>query len=130
MRRLMQVVALVLAILSGSLPGLYLLGAGQAEPCCAMVPVGPCPCPPTRSSGPTAPCGLATAAPIALLAAPCRQAQTRPARTEPSPLPPTWLARGAARPALADPSVLARPGPTPPPGPCPDRHALLSVFRI
>ena len=72
---------------------------------------------------------FAAAAPVARLAAPCRQAQTRPPRTEPSPLPPAFLTPNAARLVLADPSLLARPGPTPP-GSCPDRHALLSVFRI
>jgi len=126
-RRLIQVLALALVVLSGSMPGLYLLSASRTDPCCADMPGMPC-CP-ARSAGPTAPCGLATAAPVAALAAPCRQAQTRPPRTEPSPLPPAFLAPSAARLALADPSLLARPGP-PPPGSCPDRHALLSVFRI
>jgi len=130
-RRLIQVLALVLVVLSGSLPGLYLLGSTRVEACCAGVPAEPCPCPmPARSSGPIAPCGLAAATPVAQAAAPSRQAQTRPARIEPSPLPLICLAWSAARLPLADPSLLAHPGPTPPPGPCPDRHALLSVFRI
>lgn len=129
MRRSIQVLALLLMILAGSLPGLRLLGPAHVEPCCADGPQCPCRMP-DRSPAPDAPCGLAATAPPALLAAPCRQAQVRPARTEPSPFPPACLARVAARLPLADPSCLARPGPTPPPVPSADRPALLSVFRI
>jgi hypothetical protein len=125
---LIQVFALMLAILSGSLPGLHLLGPAPSPSCCGKMPMPDCPCRPSRSSGPNAPCGLATTAPAAILAAPCRQAQTRPVRPEPSPVPPASLERTAARLPLDDPSRLARPGPSP--GPGPDRHALLSVFRI
>jgi len=127
-RRLIQVFALMLAILSGSLPGAYLLGPAPSASCCGSMPTPECPCRPARSPGPTAPCGLATTSPAAILAAPCRLAQTRPARPEPSPFPPVCPERTAARLPLDDPSLLARPGPAP--GPGPDRHALLSVFRI
>jgi hypothetical protein len=127
-RRLIQVFALLLVILAGSLPGLRLLGTATGG-CCASVPGQPCPCRmPARSPGPDVPCGLAATAPAAILAAPCRQAQTRPARREPSPCPPSLLA--VSRPALACPAPLARPGPALPPGPAPDRQTLLSVFRI
>jgi hypothetical protein len=131
-RRCIQVFALLLVILSGSLAGLSLAGPAQSPCCgCAPVPAEPCPCrTPARAPGPTAPCGLAATAPAALLAAPCRQAQTRPLRAEPSPCPRILLARAGARLLREDPSVLARPGPTPPPGPALDRPALLSVFRI
>jgi hypothetical protein len=123
-RRMIQVFALLMVILTGSLPGAYLLGAAHVEPCCATKLDCPCPMP-AHSPGPTAP-GLAATAP-ATVTAPCLQAQIRP--SEPSPLPST-LAWSVARFPLAEPSVLARPGPTAPPGPTQDRHALLSVFRI
>lgn len=123
-RRMIQVMALLLAILSGSLPGLYLLGQARSESCCATR--SDCPCPPSRTAGPRVPAGMAANAPAASLAAPSHRAQAE--RREPSPLPRTFLAQAAARLALADPSMLARPGPAASPGP--DRHALLSVFRI
>jgi hypothetical protein len=126
-RRLIQVFALLMMILAGSLPGLRLLGPARPESCCANLPA--CPCLPSRSPAPTAPCGLSVTAPVAVLAAPCRQAQVRPARTEPSPFPTACLARFARLP-LTEPCGLARPGPTPPPSPTLDRPALLSVFRI
>jgi len=127
MRRFIQVFALLLVILAGSLPGLRLLGPAAAGCCgCAGVPEQPCPCrAPARSPGADVPCGLAAAAPAAILAAPCRQAQARPARREPSPCPPPLLA--AVR---QDPPAPARPGSASPPGPAPDRQSLLSVFRI
>ena len=50
-------------------------------------------------------------------------------RSVASPVPMALLAL-AARFPLADPSVLARPGPAAPPGPRPDLQPLLSVFRI
>ena len=128
MRKLIQVLALLVVILSGSLPGLRLLESAPAERCCGA---DACPCRmPARSPGPTAPCGVATTAPAALPAAPREVAQTSPARTEPSPIPAAVLAQLATRMRLADPSVLARPGPAAPPGPRPDRQPLLSVFRI
>lgn len=128
MRRMIQAIALLLAVLSGSLPGLYLLGQARSESCCVTMPE--CPCRPERSPGPRVPCAPAANAPAAILAAPCRAAQARAPRREPSPLPQAFLAQAAARFPLADPSVLARPGPCAPPGPCLDRPALLSVFRI
>jgi hypothetical protein len=121
-RRLIQVFALLVVVLAGSLPGLYLLGPARPRPCCADMP---CPCPPpTRVPGPVAPCGL-TVAPVAVAVAPGEQAGPR---TEPSPLPPSWLAPSAARLSLAGPGLLARPGP--PPGRGADHPAWLSVFRI
>jgi len=126
-RRMIQVLALLLVILTGSLPGLRLLGPAQAERCCGA---DACPCRmPARTPGSGAPCGAPATAPAALPSAPCQVAQARPARTEPSPVPPAVLAL-ACRLALAGPSVLARPGPAAPPGPRPDLQPLLSVFRI
>ena len=127
MRRLIQVLAFLVVILSGSLPGVRLLGTSQAERCCG---VDACPCRmPARTPGPDAPCGVATTSPAAFLAAPCEAAQSHLPRTEPSPIPRTVLAQAATGMLLADPSVLARPGPTAP-GPSPDWQPLLSVFRI
>jgi hypothetical protein len=118
MRRFIQLLALVLAVLSGPLAGLRPAGPAPC-PCCADAPARPCPCP-----APTVPGGLACPAPVALLAAPCRQAQARPARLEPSPCPVALLA--AARPVLAG-SALASPGP---PGRVLDRPTLLRTLRI
>ena len=132
MRRCIQIFALLLAILSGSLAGLRLPGP-EPSPCCACAPLPaqPCPCRmPVRAPGPAAPCGLTATAPVAILVAPCRQAQTRPLRREPSPCPQFLLAQTGARMLRTDPSGLARPGPMSPPGPTLDRPVLLSVFRI
>ncbi len=132
MRRCIQIFTLLLAILSGSLAGLRLPGPEPDRCCgCAPMPAQPCPCRmPVRSPGPDAPCGLAATAPVAILADPCRQAQTRPLRREPSPCPQFLLAQTGSRLPRTDPSGLAHPGPTSPPGPTLDRPVLLSVFRI
>jgi len=126
-RRMIQVLALLLVILTGSLPGLRLPGTAQAGRCCGA---DGCPCRmPSRTPGPNAPCGAPATTPAALPAAPCQVAQARPAQSEPSPVPPAVLAL-ACRLTLAGPAVLARPGPAAPPGPRPDLQPLLSVFRI
>ena len=131
MRRLLQVFALMLVILSGSLPGLRLLGSAKAAPCTCGMPMDSCPMKaPERSSGPTAPCTLGAPATGFLYAAP-RQAPsaTRAERSEPLPWIQAPLPRAATRfLAAAGPAMLARPGP--PFQPCSSRLAKLSVFRI
>ena len=123
MRRLIQVFALLLVILSG-LPGLGLPGSARPEPCSCGMPAGSCPMKmPERTSG-SAPCTTGII-PVSLLAAPCRVAQAPDARREASPFPPAAFPR-AARLLASGPSVLARPGPTPPLL----TLAKLSVFRI
>ena len=123
MRRLLQVFALLLVILAGSLPGLSL--PAPAEPCRCGMPVDACPMKmPVRSSG-SAPGGLV--APVSLVTAACRlaQAPARDARREASPFP-LAAGTGAARLLASGPALLARPGPHPPLL----TPARLSVFRI
>ncbi|MGA2079231.1 MAG: hypothetical protein ABSH53_01250 [Holophaga sp.] len=125
MRRFIQLMALLVMVLAGSLPGLHLLGPSWPAPCCAHMAGQPCPCP-SRAPGPTAPCGLGQTAP-ALLAAPALPAQAEARKAEPSPCPGFVL---ASAPRLeGDPAVLARPGPILRLPPL-DRQALLAVFRI
>jgi hypothetical protein len=119
---LLQVFALLLVVLAGSLPGLGLAGTARTEPCHCGMPAGTCPMRmPVRSPGP-APCG--PAAPVSLVSAPCRLAQAPDARKEPSPFPQAVCVR-AVRLLASGPSRLARPGPARPLTP-----AELSVFRI
>ena len=132
LRRTLHVIALLIAILCGSIPGLRLLGSTRTEPCpcCA----GPCRMPeraPAAPCGPAAPCHPGATAPVAALAAACSAVQTasRP-RTEPSPLPRFLLAAREGRFLDAGPSVLARPGPVPPFDSGPTRLAKLSLLRI
>ena len=127
MRRFLQLMALLVMVLAGSLPGLRLLESSGPMPCCVHMDGQPCPCrAPSRAPGPTAPCGLGLAAP-AVLAAPGLPAQAEARRAEPSPCPGFVLASGP-RPD-GDPAVLARPGATLRLPPL-DRQALLKVFRI
>ena len=133
MRRTLQVIALLIAILCGSVPGLRLLGAATAGCRCGAVPMDSCPCrTPSRPSGTTAPCAPGGIAPVAALTSPCSAAQSavRPARSEPSPVPPALLAAGRGRFLDAGPSLLARPGPVPLFDSGPDRLAKLSLLRI
>jgi hypothetical protein len=117
-RRLIQVFALLLVILSGSLAGLRL--PSPAEPCHCGMPMDTCPMKMPARSAPCGP-GLALAS---LPAALCRLAQAPDVRKEPSPFPPAvW---SAPRLLASGPSVLARPGPVPPLL----TQARLSVFRI
>jgi hypothetical protein len=139
-RRLIQVLTLLVMILAGSWPAAYLDGAPEPGSCCAGMAAGqPCPCRmPGRSSGPTAPCGQSQPAPLAILVAPLAGIQAqRTARPEPQPAPLAIRLLGLradADPAAGGPSRLARPGPgwarqraDEPPG---RRQARLSVFRI
>jgi len=125
---MVQVFALLLMVLAGSLPGLSLLAPARSETCGCGMPADTCPMKmPSRSPGP-APCNPATPAPVAALAAPCAVAQAADARREPSPFPQSSYVP-ATRFLAAGPSALARPGPVPPFEPCPTL-AQLSVFRI
>jgi hypothetical protein len=128
-RRLVQVFALLLVILTGSLPGLRLLGPAQAEPCGCGMPADTCPMKmPVRSPG-SVPCTPGPVAPASLPAAPqVAQAPAADARREPSPFPQASRV-SAARLLASGPSVLARPGPEPPFQACPTL-AQLSVLRI
>ena len=131
MRRMLQVVVLLLAILAGSLPGLRLLAAPRPETCDCGMPADNCPMKmPVRTPGsaPSSPCAPGAPAPVSLLSAPCRFAQAGERRLEPSPLPQGFLRPVTARLA-AVPAVLPRPGPADP-VPSSQRLALLSVFRI
>jgi len=136
-RRTLQVIALLAAILFGSVPGLRLLGSARPEPCpCCAVPTGTCPCPmPDRAPGPATPCAPC-AAPVAALAAPWAtqgsvlQAVVRAERTEPSPVPRYLLAAWGTRLPDSGPSTLARPSPVPPFDSGPARLAKLTLLRI
>ncbi|MDR3670630.1 MAG: hypothetical protein P4L36_07295 [Holophaga sp.] len=125
MRRLFQVFALLLVILSGSMPGLTLPVAAQPEPCRCGMPMDSCPMKMPVRTG-SAPGGLA--APVSLVTAASRlaQAPAQDARREASPFPQAACPSSAARLLASGPALLARPGPTlTPPTP-----ARLSVFRI
>jgi len=129
-RRLLQIVALLVVILTGSLPGLRLLAAEQPDACACGMPMGSCPMKqPVRSTGST-PCAPGAPAPLALVAAPGQLAALAPAserRQEPSPFP--RISVRMARFLAAGPAVLARPGPVPLGSRAPSL-AMLSVFRI
>ena len=132
MRRFIQVLTLLVMILAGSLPAAYLGGAPRPGSCCPGMTDTSCPCRmPSRSPGPTAPCGMGQSAPVALLAAPSAAVQTfRTARPEPRPVPPFLPVGTVADLAAGGPSRLARPGPGPAWEPACRRQARLSVFRI
>jgi hypothetical protein len=132
LRRFIQVLTLLVMVLAGSWPAAYLGGAPRPMSCCGGMTDPDCPCRmPSRSSGPTAPCGMGQSAPVALLAAPGGAVRSvRVARSEPRPVPAGFLAPAPADRAKGDPSLLARPGPWRPAGPDDKRQAKLSVFRI
>lgn len=132
MRRFIQVLTLLVMILAGSWPSAYLGGAPRPVSCCGGMTDPDCPCRmPSRSSGPTTPCGVGQSAPVAILAAPCAAAQTvRSARPEPRPVPSALLARTPAGQAKGDPTRLPRPGPWAIMRLGDNRQAKLSVFRI
>jgi len=131
MRRMLQVFALLLAVLAGSLPGLSLPGPARPEPCRCGMPMDTCPMKmPVRAPSPGNPCNAGATAPGFILAAPVRLAQAPRAELsrEPSPFPRATFV-SAVQLLAAGPSVLPRPGPVPPVQPCPSL-AMLSVFRI
>ena len=129
MRRFVQLMALVVMVLAGSMPGLHLLGPAHPHSCCASMPQCPCPMP-DRSPAPIAPCGLGANAPVVLPANPSEAAWKRQGSTEPVPFPRALQPRAAALLAASSPRIPARPGPSLPPGSGPGRQAALSVFRI
>ena len=130
MRRFVQLLALVVMILTGSVPGLYLLGPSRPMACCAFMGHKPCPCRSSdRSPGPAAPCGPGLRVPAALLAAPAALAPAGSAHREPAPFPQIRPAGTIARLLAADPGLQARPGPAPP-GLDRNPQAWLSLFRI
>lgn len=130
MRRFVQLMVLVVMILAGSVPGLYLLGPSRPLACCASMDPKPCPCRDAdRSPGPTAPCGPGMTIPAALLALPGAPSQARPGRREPAPFPRKHPAGILARLRAAGPGLQPRPGPAPPGG-SGDLQARLTVFRI
>lgn len=134
-RRLSLAMALLLAILAGSLGGFCLAGRPELASACCQIEAPACPkdCRvPGRAPGPEAPCHLDPATLGLALSAPLRtvQFQGHPHRVEPSPMPAA-LQRGPAR-DLAEAGLARLPSRSlsrgAPPGT--DPLALLRVFRI
>jgi hypothetical protein len=133
-RRIFQTLALLVMVLTGSVPGVQLAWAARAHSCCPekclCMPPGQVP---TRTNN--TPCGPRDAGTVLMVAAPRRAGlvQVRvAARTrvpEPSPVPAEVLALNAARLRGAGPSALPRPGPMPP-DLSPPSQEILSTFRI
>lgn len=129
-RRFVQLMVLVAMILTGSVPGLHLLGPSRPLACCARMDPKSCPCRDTdRSPGPDAPCGPGLTIPAALLAVPGMPPQARPERREPAPFPRIRPAGMLARLRASSQGLRPRPGAAPP-GASGDPQARLTVFRI
>lgn len=137
MRRFVQIMTLMLAILAGSLGG-YGLAATRRDPCsccettlAGLSALNACRVP-GRAPNPTDPCNLEAAPRAASLATPLQavELQDMDGRVEPSPLPSILHLAFLVQPTNAGTRPGNRPYPSSPFLTGRDPSAMLSVFRI